>query len=55
MNKPQNDAKHKFLSILIQKGGYSAIVASLILGAEVTNQQYTLKRYTHKELRNIAV
>lgn len=48
------NAKQKYLATMIERGGYHAIVASLMLSAEYTQKAETLKRYTHQELRKIS-
>ncbi|MCF6094541.1 hypothetical protein L1765_11260 [Microaerobacter geothermalis] len=43
--------KEKFLSKKIDRGGITAMVALLILGAEAVNQQEVLKRFTFDQIR----
>lgn len=45
------NAKQKYLAALIERGGYHAIVASLMLSADYAQKAETLKRYTRQELR----
>ncbi|CAI8948743.1 hypothetical protein EMIT07CA2_550134 [Brevibacillus sp. IT-7CA2] len=47
------NAKHKYLATMIERGGYHAIVASLLLSADYTKKTEMLKRYTRQELRKL--